>query len=245
MLPATLRQVRIPLWGALVALPLLACGEWDEQGAARDFAREHMGCFDIEVERTENHRFSVDGCERRIDVACSEGSLHPVCIEVALRGSSGGDDGDDDGEVGELDDPEVVDVDPRVDEGIDEAHARAEVEPTGPTPAEAAIRRGLDARSADILACVDRSTVAVRVNHAADGSLSITLSGDLRSSPEEGCVRAAIGDVRVPGGEPGVVVHLVRPHPPAPSPAPHDATTTLETPPAEPVLTGTIVEELD
>lgn len=240
MLPAILRQVRVPLWGALTPLLLVACGEWDDQGAARDFAREHMGCFDIEVERTESHRFSVDGCERRIDVVCSEGSLHPICIEVALRGSSGGDDGEDD--PGH----EVVDVDPRVDEGIDEAHARADVEPTGPTPAEMAIRRGLDARSADILACVDRSTVAVRVNHASDGSLSITLSGDLRSSPEEGCVRAAIGDVRVPGGEPGVVVHLVRPHPVSrPEAAPRDAAETLETPPAEPVLTGAVVEELD
>lgn len=235
MLPASLRQVRVPLSSGLVALALVACGEWDDQGAARDFAREQMGCFDVEVERTEAHRFAVDGCERRIDVVCSEGSLHPVCIEVALRGTSGGDDG-------EIDDParEVVDVDPRVDEGIDEAHATADVTPAGPTPAEAAIRRGLDARSEDILACVDRSTVAVRVNHAADGTLSITLSGDLRSSPEEGCVRAAIGDVRVPGGEPGVVVHLVRHRS-----VPHEASEAIEAPAAEPVLTGAVVEELD
>jgi len=237
MLPASLRQVRVLVSIALLGSALVGCGEWDDQGAARDFAREQMGCFDVEIERTEAHRFAVEGCARQIDVVCSEGSLHPICIEVALRGTSGG-------EAGEIDDPghEVVDLDPRVEEGIDEAHARVEIEAPGPSPAETAIRRGLDARSADILACVDRSTVAVRVNHAADGTLSITLSGDLRSSPEEGCVRAAIGDVRVPGAEPGVVVHLVRPRP---APAPHDATETLETPAPEPMLTGAVVEELD
>lgn len=235
--------------GVAWALSLSACGSWDDHTAARTFSRELLACFDVEVERTESHRFHARGCEREADVVCSEGALNPVCIQVASRDTSGG-------EATEVVDGE--DVDAMTDEGVDEAPTRVASAATAegtttesgsieeaPSPAEQAIRRGLDARSEDILACVDRSSVAVRVNHRVDGGISITLSGDLRDSPEESCVRVAIGDVRVPAGEAGVVVHLVRARR---APEPPVATPTLETPPATPVatstLTGEVVEEL-
>jgi hypothetical protein len=50
----------------------------------------------------------------------------------------------------------------------------------------------------------------VRVRYALDGSVTVALAGDLEGSPEEGCVRAAIGGVRVEPGHEGVVMHLLR-----------------------------------
>jgi hypothetical protein len=245
-LPACSLATALLAWASLLS----ACGSWDDHTAARTYSRELLACFDVEVERTESHRFHARGCEREADVVCSEGALNPVCIQVASRDTSGG-------EATEVVDGE--DVDATTDEGVDEAPVRVASGATAegastegatseeaPSPAEQAIRRGLDARADDILACVDRSSVAVRVNHRADGGISITLSGDLRDSPEESCVRVAIGDVRVPGGAAGVVVHLVRARR---APEPPLATPTLETPPATPVatstLTGEVVEELD
>lgn len=209
---------------------LAACGQWDDQNRAIEVAREALGCFDVELERTENHRFHAAGCGGSADIACSEGSLNPVCIRVAARGTSGGEVVD---EVDELEtDPDAP------SDGSIAASAPGEEASDLPSEAELAIRRGLDARAADVLACVDRPSVAVRVTHAADGHLTIALSGDLRGSPEEGCVRAALGDVRGPAGEPGVVLHLVR----------RSAEPTTEPPPeptTAPVMEGTIVEQLD
>lgn len=233
MLAAILR--RTACLGA--SLCLLACGSWDDQAAATTFARETLHCFDVAVERTEAHRFHARGCEREGDIVCSEGSLNPVCIRVAARNTSGGEAGS---EGGETEDVEVAST-----EGDEPEPAPVETV----SPQEQAIRRGLDARSEDVLACVDRPSVAVRVNHAADGSLSITLSGDLRDSPEEGCVRAAIGPVHVPPGAPGVVVHLVRRLAPAAvtPPAPTEATLNapLPEPPAGTTLMGEIISDDD
>lgn len=75
---------------------------------------------------------------------------------------------------------------------------------------EARIRGGLDAHRDDVLACTGRSASVVRVRYALDGSITLTLAGDLEGSPEEGCVRAAIGGVRVSAGHEGTVMHLVR-----------------------------------
>lgn len=235
--PAILRRGLLTSFAVLVA----ACGQWDDQTAAREHAREAMGCFDVEVERTEAHRFHATGCGGEADIVCSEGSLSPVCIRVAARGTSGGEARPD-----EEDQDVDVDVDAATDEHVDEAVVTGDPDPApaGPTAAEVAIRRGLDARAADVIACVDRSSIAVRVNHAADGTVSVTLSGDLRSSPEEGCVRAALGDVRVPPGEPGVVVHLVRVRATTVEPVTPAPETALEAPAPSPVLSGEIVGEV-
>jgi hypothetical protein len=218
---------------APLALGLLAaCGQWEDRTRALEVAREALGCFEVALEQTESHRFHAEGCGGTADVACSEGSLNPVCIRVAERGTSGSE------------------RPPR--EVIDEEGAGADApEPDAPSLAEATIRRGLDARAADVLACVDRESVAVRVTHAADGQVAITLSGELRGSPEEGCVRAALGEVRAPAGEAGVVVHLVRARrstteAPAPeAPAPEAPAPEAPAPEAPAVLEGSIVEELD
>lgn len=223
MRAATFRSTRL----SPLALGLLAaCGQWEDRTRAIEVAREALGCFDVALEQTESHRFHAEGCGGSADIACSEGSLNPVCIRVAERSTSGG----------ERAAREVVDEVDTADEAP---------EPDAPSLAEETIRRGLDARAADVLACVDRESVAVRVTHAVDGHVAITLSGELRDSPEEGCVRAALGDVRAPAGEAGVVVHLVRARRAVPEDPPIEASPEPTPPPPPAVLEGSVVEELD
>lgn len=78
--------------------------------------------------------------------------------------------------------------------------------------AEQYVRASLDASARDILTCVERETVAVRAVVHADGRVELSLSGDLRGSPEEGCIRAALPGLRLPAGSGGrVILHVVRP----------------------------------
>ena len=79
-----------------------------------------------------------------------------------------------------------------------------------PAAVEASIRAGLAARRDDVLACVGRERIGVRVAYAGDGEVDFALQGDLADSPEEACVREALDGVRVAAtGEEGVIVHLV------------------------------------
>ena len=88
MRAANLRPSRL---APLVLLAATACNQWDDRNRALEVAREVLGCFDVALEQTESHRFHAEGCGGTADVACSEGSLNPVCIRVAERGTSGGE----------------------------------------------------------------------------------------------------------------------------------------------------------
>jgi hypothetical protein len=114
--------------------------------------------------------------------------------------------------------------------GLDAAvEVRVELPPSdlggGPAQSEAQVeawvRQALDMRGREILSCVERPTVAVRAVLHVDGRISITLRGDLESTPEEGCVRAALSDFRLPaGGRERTIIHVVRPPPPRPADSP-------------------------
>src|SRR5690606_19240692 len=90
------------------------------------------------------------------------------------------------------------------------AGGESAVEPEPSEGVEANIRAGLDGRREDILACVARDRVAVRVAYAPDGSVEVRLQGELEGTPEERCVQQALEGVRVAPGAAGTVVHLVR-----------------------------------
>lgn len=87
----------------------------------------------------------------------------------------------------------------------------AEEGSTGTPPdVEATIRAGLEARREDVLACVGRDRIGVRVVYEGDGEVTFMLQGDLEDSPEEACVRDALDGVRVAAtGHEGVIIHLV------------------------------------
>lgn len=79
-----------------------------------------------------------------------------------------------------------------------------------PADVERVIRGGLEARREDVLACVGRERIGVRVVYDADGEVTFMLQGELADSPEEACVRDALDGVRVAAtGDEGVIVHLV------------------------------------
>jgi len=79
-----------------------------------------------------------------------------------------------------------------------------------PPDVEATIRGGLEARRDDVLACVGRDRIGVRAAYTGEGVVSLSLQGDLADTPEEACVRDALGGVRVAAtGEEGVIIHLV------------------------------------
>lgn len=224
----------------LVAVLLTACGQWEDQNRAQTVAREVLECFAVEVARVEPHRFHATGCERHADIVCSEGALEPVCIRVRERGVAADDDeeeaDDDDTFVPDAYTIEEVEPDPLADdEAPDDEHGAVRTSGGEASAAEGAIRRGLDARAEDVFSCVDRDRVTVRVTHHADGTVMVALTGDLAGSPEEGCVRSALGDVRAPSGASGVVLHLLRrrtpveeepePEPLAPAPTPSEPAT--------------------
>ncbi|MFW6052068.1 MAG: DUF4156 domain-containing protein [Myxococcota bacterium] len=73
------------------------------------------------------------------------------------------------------------------------------------------IRAALDQRSADILACVAEDRLAVRIHHAPDATLTVSLQGDLEDTPEQDCVAALLEDLTIDTeGTEGTVVHVVR-----------------------------------
>lgn len=172
---------------ALVAavLFLAACSSWDPSVTARQRAIAILDCGEVEMRQTSDNTWHATGCEAEIDVACTAGSLEPVCVQVHTSG-------------GEEEHWAETDA----DAGTGEDSTRDEIEAT--------IRRGLDAHRADVLACTQRTASVVRVAYALDGTVTITLAGDLEGSPEEGCVRSMLEGVRVTRGREGTVLHLLR-----------------------------------
>ncbi len=79
------------------------------------------------------------------------------------------------------------------------------------SPVDAAVRGAIDARRREILTCVGREMVAVDVAYTIAGDITVTLTGDLAGGAAEGCVRAAIGLLRLDHvTAAGTVRHLVR-----------------------------------
>jgi hypothetical protein len=89
--------------------------------------------------------------------------------------------------------------------------------PTEPTAdqawdTEGSVRAALDAHAGTILVCTSGVAVAVAVTWTADGRATIGLRGRFAGSPEEGCVRQALADLRVSsGGRGGSILHPVQP----------------------------------
>lgn len=173
---------------AVLALLLVGCTGIDAGDAARRDAAEALRCPrpQVETEQIGAYRYVGRGCGRVVTVACTASAFEPRCLEVSALTSGG------------------MDESPRVEED-----AQRDAEP--PPETEAQIRAGLRARRQDVLACTGRDRVAVRVAYAPDGSVSLTLQGDLESSPQQRCVQNVLSGVRVAAtGTAGVVVHLVR-----------------------------------
>jgi hypothetical protein len=81
---------------------------------------------------------------------------------------------------------------------------------------EAWLRARLDAERDAILACAQVDEVLVVAQWSDEGDVSLALAGGLAGSPSEGCVRAALGPLRVSADAPGELHHLVRHAQPAP-----------------------------
>jgi hypothetical protein len=186
-------------------LALGACGSsWDPDHQARDQATTALDCSEVSLVKIADNRYRAEGCGGVVEVLCSAGHNEPVCLvgrarsEEHVSGIADLGSGSEDPDVDP--DPGGEDEGPIAPSSIDEETAAIET----------TIRGGLDAHRDDVLACTNRSASVVRVRYAFDGSVTITLGGDLEGSPEEGCVRAALGGVRVSGGHEGTVMHLVR-----------------------------------
>lgn len=209
-------RLLLPLVPALLGASAGACASWDPDNQARDRAVAVLDCTEVTMEKLADLRYRATGCGSRVEILCSAGHLEPVCLAVRPRDTehvSGIADVGSGGEtpLAEAGPPAPDDGEPTGPEAEDEgplAGAEPGADPTAEI--EARIRGGLDARRDDVLACTNRSATVVRVRYAVDGSIALTLGGDLEGSPEEGCVRAALGGVRVAPGHVGVVMHLVR-----------------------------------
>lgn len=167
---------------ALLALLLVGCGIDTGDAARRDAARA-LRCprAQVELEQIGAYRYVGRGCGRNVTVTCTASALEPACLPEDELTAGHGDEGD------------------------------ALVDTEAPPEVERQVRAGLTARRDDVLACTGRRRVAVRVAYAPDGSLDLTLQGDLEGSAQERCVQDALSGVRVAAtGGAGVVVHLVR-----------------------------------
>ncbi len=183
-----------------------ACGgAWEPENQARDRAIAVLDCTEVTVVKIADNRYRASGCGGTVEVLCTAGHNEPVCIVGRAREDLATSGLADQGAGGEDSDPETEG--PSGPEADDEAPADASAEVAS---IERTIRSGLDAHRDDVLACTSRSASVVRVRYSVDGSIALTLGGDLEGSPEEGCVRAAIGAVRVAPGHEGVVMHLLR-----------------------------------
>jgi len=201
------------LWLASLRLASLASatlatacgGAWEPANQARDRAIDALDCTEVTVVKIADNRYRASGCGGAVEVLCSAGHNEPVCIvgrareDLAVSGIA------DQGAGGEEADPEAEG--PSGPEADDEAPTDASDELAA---IERTVRAGLDAHRDDVLACTGRRASVVRVRYSVDGSVAISLGGDLEGSPEEGCVRAAMGAVRVAPGHEGLVMHLLR-----------------------------------
>jgi hypothetical protein len=225
--------MRLSRLAPLLSLPALAaCGtSWDAEYQARERAEAALECREVTLVKLSDVRFRASGCGGVLEVLCSSGHNEPVCLVGRAREEGRVSGLSEAGSGGEstLDAEHEPPSGPDADDEAPPTHA-AEIEVI-----EARIRAGLDAHRDDVLACTGRSASVVRARYALDGSITLTLAGDLEGSPEEGCVRAAIGGVRVGAGHEGTVMHLVRrpsgtapPAPPPPAAAPPSTTPTTQ-----------------
>lgn len=204
--------------GAFLILLLAGCDSWDPRNQALHVASEALSCNTLELTQTRENVYEAVGCGQQGTFACTSGHLEPHCIQVRTSGSEIAQDDESDApphDTRSIAESEAAlyadhddDVDPSADESAAETHATSDATDP-PSPAEAAIRAGLDAHRADIYACTQQDPTVLRVNYETDGSLVVHLSGGLAGSPEEGCVRAALSGARAPEGSSGVVLHLV------------------------------------
>jgi hypothetical protein len=99
----------------------------------------------------------------------------------------------------------------------------------------ARIRNALDDHASDIVACVGREPVAVRVRYVPEPPLQIGLQGDLAGTAEEACVVGALRTLAVEvQGTAGEVIHLVRTPPPPSVDPPVSRVRDAEDPPTAP-----------
>lgn len=202
---------------SLVILLLAGCDSWDPRNQALRVASEALSCNTLELTQTRENVYEAVGCGQQGTFACTSGHLEPHCMQVRTSGSEVARDDERDApphDTRSIAESEAAlyadhdDVDPRADESVADTHETSDSAET-PSPAEVAIRAGLDAHRADIYACTQQDPTVLRVNYETDGSLVVHLSGGLAGSPEEGCVRAALSGAHAPGGSSGVVLHLV------------------------------------
>lgn len=177
---------------AALSLTLLvaACSSMDTSVAARRDAAAALECPEagVEMDQVGEYRYTGRGCGREVVVVCTASALEPRCISAASLASAGGEASSE-----------------------PEAEALAGGDAEASNELETLIRAGLENRRDDIRACTGRERVAVRAAYAPDGSVDLTLQGELSGTPEERCVQDALDGVRVAAtGEAGVVVHLVR-----------------------------------
>lgn len=168
------------LWTATLALALLACGSIDTGTVAHRTAARLLECDAESTEITALSSYRYRG------QGCGR-TVMVACTAAALEPQC-------------LAESELATAGGEREEPAS-AEASEEV--------EARIRAGLEARRDDVLACVGRDRVAVRVGYAPDGSVDISLQGALHETPEERCVQDTLEGVRVAGGAAGTVVHLL------------------------------------
>jgi hypothetical protein len=81
----------------------------------------------------------------------------------------------------------------------------------GSSAPEAAARSLISAHAPAILACVGADAIAMQVSWTREGRLDAMLRGEQQGTPEEGCVRAIVQTLSIPGpGAPGTLVHALQ-----------------------------------
>ncbi|MDQ3035677.1 MAG: hypothetical protein M3Y87_24945 [Myxococcota bacterium] len=197
--------------GVLAAIAMPGCAGWDAEAQARDRAREWLDCDEVELEAAAETAWHARGCGRSVDVACSTSANSPHCIQVRIATRGGEDELAAPDHVADADDQPVSASDPVPATDPAPASETASASAFAATSSERALRAALDAHRDDLLACVSRDRVVVRATWTADGALTLALDGDLAGSAEEGCVRAALAELRAEGASaPGTLLHLVR-----------------------------------
>lgn len=177
--------------GCLMWIIIQGCAGWEPEARARDQARQWLECDEVALESVGESAYRATGCGRTLGVACTTSTNEPQCTRVRIA-SAGGDER----------------VAPAAAQTVDATEIAIERESGSGT--DSLLRTTLNAQREDVLACVSRDRVVVRATWNGTGEVSWALDGELRGSPEEGCVRAALGPLRVDAPSDGTLLHLVR-----------------------------------
>lgn len=191
-------------------------------GDACDEVQFRQGSASLRLEatgasRSQPHRaFRIPGTHLRRIVAGSETSIELCGQEHSLAPA----ERDALRELMVSADPELAPASPATAPASPASPPSPTEEPPSPpststsTPSEesedsAALRSALDDQAPVVLACVAQPLVALRVTWSA-GEAQVSLQGAQAGTPEEGCIRAALGDgLRAPEGS-GELLHVVR-----------------------------------